>query len=62
MYMAPYITNIQPRSAPRGQVLHMYACVNWDFKLELYFYNDNKEMPTVIKPPPKPCKRIYESS
>ncbi|KAF1964246.1 hypothetical protein BU23DRAFT_562103, partial [Bimuria novae-zelandiae CBS 107.79] len=33
-----------------------------DFKSELYFYNDNKEMPTVVKPPPKPRKRIYESS
>ncbi|KAF1971723.1 hypothetical protein BU23DRAFT_555580 [Bimuria novae-zelandiae CBS 107.79] len=37
---------MQPRSAPR----------------ELYFYNDDKEMPIVIKPPPKPRKRMYESS
>ncbi|KAF1968789.1 hypothetical protein BU23DRAFT_558172 [Bimuria novae-zelandiae CBS 107.79] len=61
MYMAPYNNPlIDANKATR--VLHIYACVNWDFKLELYFYNDDKEIPIVIKPPPKPRKRMYKSS
>ncbi|KAF1979246.1 hypothetical protein BU23DRAFT_549259 [Bimuria novae-zelandiae CBS 107.79] len=51
MYMAPYSNFlIDANKAAR------------DFKSELYFYNNNKEMPTVVKLPPKPRKRMYKSS
>jgi hypothetical protein len=41
--------------------LHMYAAINWYFKSELNFYNDEKDMLKPPKPPPKPRKSKYES-
>lgn len=43
------------------KTLHMYASVNWYYKSELHFYNDEKDMLKLPKPPRKPVKSKYET-
>lgn len=41
--------------------LHMYASISWNFKSELGFYNDEKDMLKPPKPPRRPVKSKYET-
>jgi hypothetical protein len=50
----------KPRKAT-PLTIHMYGAVNWYFKSELSFYNDEKDMLKPPKPPPKPRKSKYET-
>ncbi|KAF1944320.1 hypothetical protein EJ02DRAFT_510236 [Clathrospora elynae] len=43
------------------RTLHMYALVNWYFKSELEFYNNQKDMLEIPKPPRQPVKSKYET-
>ncbi|KAF1957300.1 hypothetical protein CC80DRAFT_560471 [Byssothecium circinans] len=44
-----------------GFSVHCYACINWFFKSDLGFYNDEREMLPKPKPPRKPTKSKYET-